>query len=315
MKISKYIKEDEVKIIQLFEKVFSQKMTLAFWNWRFKNQSFSDTLVSTMKTEDQIVGHYAACPIEFLYEKEIIKAGLSLTTMTDPNHTGKGIFPKLANHLYSEMKSNGYAFIYGFPNSNSHYGFIKKLNWENIASIPNLQLNTSNFNLSSSKKIKIDKDLSFNHKNYLAFLETTKSYKVKLNRSVDYLKWRYKENPQNKYVKFYFSDNELEYFAITKVYETSGSVEIDVLELVFNSDILILNELFSSILNFYKSESLDIKINTWLPLNDDKHILLEKIGFINKEPITYFGFYDFNNVSTFLNNRNWYFSMGDSDIY
>ena len=57
-----------------------------------------------MFEEDKLIGHYAASPIELIIDGEKIKTALSMTTMTDPEFGGKGIFSKLASSLYREME-------------------------------------------------------------------------------------------------------------------------------------------------------------------------------------------------------------------
>lgn len=63
------------------------------------------------------------------YQDKIYKAVQSGDTMTHKNHTGKGLFIKLAKLTYELAKNEGAQFVFGFPNSNSYPGFVKKLNW------------------------------------------------------------------------------------------------------------------------------------------------------------------------------------------
>jgi len=58
-----------------------------------------------------------------------ILAAQSGDTMTHKNHTGKGLFIKLAKMTFQLAKEMGVNFVFGFPNNNSYPGFIKKLEW------------------------------------------------------------------------------------------------------------------------------------------------------------------------------------------
>ena len=59
-----------------------------------------------------------------------ILAGQSGDTMTHPDHRGKGLFVRLAEITYQTAKQEGVEFVYGIPNSASHHGFAKRLNWK-----------------------------------------------------------------------------------------------------------------------------------------------------------------------------------------
>ncbi len=58
-----------------------------------------------------------------------VLAAQSGDTMTHKNHTGKGLFIKLAKMTFELAKELGVNFIFGFPNNNSYPGFVKKLDW------------------------------------------------------------------------------------------------------------------------------------------------------------------------------------------
>ena len=63
MEIRNYKGGDELKIVELFEKVFNQKLSLDQWNWRFAQNPVDNHLISLMWDTDKLVGHYAVSPI------------------------------------------------------------------------------------------------------------------------------------------------------------------------------------------------------------------------------------------------------------
>jgi hypothetical protein len=69
-----------------------------------------------------------ACQAEL--DGKIYSIAQSGDTMTHKNHTGKGLFTKLAELTYELCELKGIEFVYGFPNYNSYPGFSKKLMWE-----------------------------------------------------------------------------------------------------------------------------------------------------------------------------------------
>ena len=53
-------------------------------------------------------------------------------TMTHPDHQKKGLFIALAKHTFEYCKTINISAIFGFPNSNSYPGFIRKLNFTEL---------------------------------------------------------------------------------------------------------------------------------------------------------------------------------------
>ncbi len=317
MEIKNYSAGDEEKIFELFELAFSKKMSFKYWNWRFIQNPYSKPMIKLMWDNDLLVGHYAVSPNNLNYFDEIILAALSMTTMTHPYYSGKGIFGTLAESLYGDYSANeNLKAVWGFPNNNSHYGFIKNLNWKNLELFPSFSLSTQSFKPTKNILFKSFKNFNSNHIN--AIDKTNKNYTIYLKRNLEYLNWRYSQNPINNYDHFEYENNENSFFVVTKKFNSfsdSTKQEIDVLELFIPNDFEIIHTCISNILEYYNDKNIS-KINLWLPLNDPKHILFEKAGFVQNLPITYSGIVVLDDkYSKLSNNNHWYISMGDSDIY
>jgi hypothetical protein len=72
---------------------------------------------------------YGIYSIQVEYNGKFYHAAQSGDTMTHKNHTGKGLFTKLAKMTYALAKEKGVEFVFGSPNANSLPGFVKKLDW------------------------------------------------------------------------------------------------------------------------------------------------------------------------------------------
>lgn len=317
MDIKDYIPGDEIKILELFELSFKKKLSIDYWNWRFLNNPEHKLMIKLMWDKEELVGHYAVSPVQLLVAEETILTALSMTTMTHPEYAGKGIFTDLAEALYlQEQERNGLKAVWGFPNANSHYGFIKNLKWKNLEQIPTFTLECSKLKPSSFPEIRIANQFTEQHVNTQKKGATPFSIQVK--KSVEYLNWRYIQNPINTYDVFEASlDGDL-FYAVTKVFPSfvdKNKFEVDLLELAFPANYELLLQLLNAIKAFYKSKDV-VRMNVWIPLNDPKHIQLEKIGFNNSLPITYSGIRILDSAYSQLEkNHNWNYSMGDSDVY
>jgi hypothetical protein len=81
----------------------------------------------------KLAAHYVTVPVVARYGSNMLKGLLSLNTATHPEHTGKGLFTKLAEQTYALAAQQGFAFVIGVANQNSTPGFIKKLGFEFVA--------------------------------------------------------------------------------------------------------------------------------------------------------------------------------------
>lgn len=317
MEIRDYIKGDEEKILELFHSTFGKLMSKEYWKWRFLDNPEDKIMIKLMWDNEILAGHYALSPIKLNCKGTAISTALSMTTMTHPDYAGRGIFTELAEALYNdEAKNSGLKAVWGFPNNNSHYGFVKNLKWVNLEQIPTFSIDVKKIKECDFSDIFNVSKFDNNHISIQKIV--TRDYKVKVEKSIDYLTWRYLKNPVNNYEIFEMQSVDISCYAVTKVFTSfvdKNKFEVDIVELVFFDDFDSLYKLMFAIKSHFKHLDL-IKINTWLPLSDSKHALLEKMGFVNSLPITYSGIRildtDYNHLE---DSKDWLYSMGDSDVY
>lgn len=311
--LRKYKSGDEEQILDLFEVVFKKKLSTDFWNWRFRDNVLNETTIRVVEENEKIIAHYATSPINFLVDNSTVKAALSMTTMTHPEHNGKGYFKRLAGELFTDLQTDDYAFVYGFPNLNSHFGFINSLAWQDVERIPVLQLRESLFAnvLTCDTNIEFNAIDLFTDQHFLLFEQYTSNYRIKLKRDAKYMNWRYKAHPENTYQCF----GDEKSFVVYKTYNNAGSIEIDICEWIVPADLNYIKAVFLHILKNPALTNSSIKaINLWLPLNDPRHLLLEKIGINFGHNLTFLAYRPLG-LNPGSNISDWYYSFGDSDIY
>ncbi|MBL0314575.1 MAG: GNAT family N-acetyltransferase [Flavobacteriales bacterium] len=314
MEIRPYQPGDEKQILELFHISFGKPLSDAYWQWRFANQPEGKMMIMLMWDNERLVGHYAVSPVRMLIGGAEVLTSLSMTTMTHPEYSGRGIFTDLAESLYSEQKTkNQLAAVWGFPNHNSHYGFIKNVQWRNLEQIPTFSIEATLINHQESS-IVIGSEFQRSH--YESTLKN--DFPVQVKRNASYLNWRYVENPIHQYVLFEHHEGDEMSFAVVKLFRSFSNpskFEIDILEWELPADIKIQQQFLSFIKEHY-SEHQPFRINMWVPLNDPKHIQLEKIGFRNQAPITYSGIRILRDgLDDMLKSEKWHYNLGYSDIY
>ena len=314
MELKSYQKGDEIQILELFEKSFGKKMSLAYWKWRFLENPFTeDIFIDLMWSNGILVGHYAVSPVEMIIERSLRKTALSMTTMTHPEYGGKGIFSRLAASIYKKLKDNKYEMVWGFPNNNSHYGFKKNLDWKDIGIHP---MQSLPFELVLNKefpspKYKLVNDFS----DTLVDLLNISHSKVHINKTREFLKWRYIHNPAIDYKIIILEDEKaIVVYKIISSFSVSEKFEVDIMEINFDTDINKLKQLLLAIIENEANHSIT-KFNLWNNLFSDHQILLEKVGFRFTTPLTYLSYRSFTGNDTPGYLSNWELSFGYSDVF
>jgi hypothetical protein len=315
MEIRDYKCGDEEAILDLFEVVFRKRMSLNYWKWRFLDNPAGKTCIKLMWQDDQLVGHYAVSPVSFKSGDDCFLSALSMSTMTHPDYGGRGIFTSLASSLYDYLhRDRGVELVWGFPNGNSHYGFIKNLRWSDIAVVHTLFKNISNIKPLICENIRITEKFTNAHASVLK--DVTAGFKFKVERNVEYLNWRYTHNPSNEYLIFEYNLGGNVQFLVTKLYPSpidKNKSDIFIMEYGLLSHDL-LNDFIQHLASHYIGLIENIAI--WCNIHDSKHIQLEKMGFLFQGKQTILSAISLDpKYQEVFDNRNWYYTFGDSDVY
>ncbi|MCD4731538.1 MAG: GNAT family N-acetyltransferase [Bacteroidales bacterium] len=307
---------DIALISETFEKAFNQKFNQKSWEWRFLENPNDDKIFISYIIEDgKLAAYYAVSPATINYNGRKLKIALSNMTMTHPDFQGKGYFKLLANSLYAKLKENNYIGVFGFANTNSHYGFRKYLNWHDLAMLNIFKTTTESFRpfLIKDNDLLNFEELPLNQETVKLLRKTTVSEnKIEVNRDLENYLWRFVKIPEKEY-QLLITKNGDETLLIL-VYKFFGN-EIDIME-IFNTtpQVSVSQQLLGCAIKHLVTK-YESSINIWSNLYDDVHLYLEKIGFQESVFNTYFGFIPFNDNKEFLDIKNWHFRLYDSDIF
>jgi GNAT superfamily N-acetyltransferase len=140
LEIRNYRSGDEARIIDLFERVFGRTMgrteSARHWKWEFLDTPAGYQAILLAFAGSTLAAQYAVMPLRVHVDGALMHGALSLDTATDKAFRGRGIFPRLANQLYSELGQKGSFAVFGFPNAMSAPTFFKKLGWVELAPFP-----------------------------------------------------------------------------------------------------------------------------------------------------------------------------------
>ncbi|WP_112310547.1 GNAT family N-acetyltransferase [Pseudogemmobacter bohemicus] len=214
----------------LYEKIFANNEMPRkdnFLEWRYqKNPGHTTSAINIAfhtSTGDP-AAVYAVMGVNFCIDGTRVPGAQSLDTLTDRNHRGQGLFPKLARLTFEDVEKKGSGLIYGFPNHNSCGTFQKHLNWNiygavdflicpirpgyflqralklpsAIRSLPGLRLPVR---AATVKGITLHEVTSFSDDHTYIWEQRSKKIGIAVDRSSDYLNWRIFQRPDGKKYK------------------------------------------------------------------------------------------------------------------
>ena len=115
----------------LYQEVYGKSLSHGFLEQKFDATYLAKSYYGYFAYDhEKPIAFYGAIPIAMRYNNQTEIAAHSVNTMTHPKYRGQGLFTELANLTYQLLQSAGFTFVLGFPNQNSEYGFLNKLDWQ-----------------------------------------------------------------------------------------------------------------------------------------------------------------------------------------
>lgn len=313
--IRPYAAGDDETIEALFQRAFGRSVGEAAWCWRFRDSPGGPGVVALGWDGPTLASHYGVSRVRFSISGEEIATGLSGTTMTDPGYRGLGLFPLLAQSVYRSMEAAGMAFVWGFPNTMSHRGFIRDLGWHDVYEIPTFCLDLSPEKALPGRDDRVVGLEAFDPRFDLLWERLRSENRIAARRDRASLTWRYLANPTARYeILGLFQSDELLGYAVLKEYRPVLHI-IDILGPRNQTDVG--GSLVVAAAHLARERGLSA-VSMWLNVVHPLHQALEKLGFRNDGPVTYLGARQLRPLppgANLLDFRDWYFGMGDSDVY
>lgn len=182
----------------------SSKKTEAVWKYKHVDNPFGKSLVLVAEENDEIVGVRAFMRWQWQLGNQLFYAFRAVDTATHPDHQGKGVFKELTLNALEVVKERGDAFIFNTPNSQSLPGYLK-MGWKEV---DKLEIRVKLANPLKWLNNKTGKSYTVNNTcvedqlaNLVSGYNTLKAGENKCFtlKSPEYLLWRYKNNPLQKY--------------------------------------------------------------------------------------------------------------------
>ena len=293
----------------LFEHSFGQDLSSNYLDWRYIHNE-KDLFFSVIGGPNSLLASYSVDPIQLVKNLKNYSTGISMTTMTHPKARGKRYFPVLAEDVYLRLANHGTSFVWGFTNKVSHRIFIRDLKWSDIYEIPTFTLSLAEqFEARNDGGLRVTEDSQF----VMNYHPINHGGLIRTERTSDFLRWRYLNHPVNSYNNYVIEENgKVLSHIVTKNY--LESIDLVDIQVSCEADAI-------DLLNFIIQKSLRDQrktISCWASVHHFVHGTLERLGFDNSGPVTYFCGRELIEGASpigWRNFANWYIQMGDSDVY
>jgi hypothetical protein len=291
---------------------FGRRMVRREWEWRFLRKPAGKGLVELAWDGTTLAGHYALSPVRMRVRGNDVLAALSGTTMTHARYRGAGLFPLLARRTYARAQQAGQVLVMGFPNRYSHRGLVRDLGWQDVHEVPKLAAKVSDIG-PVGEEPGVAELKRFDRRFDLLWDAVKDVHPISVVRDRRYLQWRFVENPESEYRIFACRDGRrISGYAVAKRYERELHV-VDILCLNAESGVRLVHRVAGA------AAQLGLPVvSMWLNPALELHHELERLGFRPGAPVTYFCVLPLGSAPLLrgaCDFRNWYLTMGDSDVY
>ncbi len=350
MKISPWIDTDDEKqaILDLTKKTFGDVdiTGTAYFDWQYRDNPNGKAIVLLARDDDSndmLVGTNTIIPLKLIVDNEIVTSSLACNVQVHPNYRKQQLFSNLLLSMPDFALVNGINSLFAIPNDNSFKAFINEGSVE-ITRLPLLikPIKLSKYFGFPLKQFLNPFDVFWKNTNVFSGIEefnknfddsfenlankTSKRVSVMNSRKKEFLNWRYKNHPTQKYQVFIFKENnELIGYIITKIHYIGKKKIGVILDYMVDSNYKdksrLKNLIYKAISNFWKN---DVSVAIATSRNGLlENQLLRSCGFFIApsflKPVSLHFI-----VQTFNDNvqhtklkifKNWFFVFGDYDIF
>ena len=350
MKISQWVDTEDEKqaILDLTKKTFGDVdiASSVYFDWQYRDSPHGKAIVLLSHdndSNDMLVGTHTLIPLKLIVDGEIIISSLCCNVQIHPNYRKKHIFSNLLLSVPDSALAHNVHSFFGIPNDNSFKAFINEGSIE-ITRLPLLikPLKLSKYFGFPVKQILKPFDIFWKNTDAFSDIEeldgnfddsfenlakkTSKRVSVMNSRTKEFLNWRYKNHPTQKYQIFTLKENnKLIGYIITKIHYIEKKKIGVILDYMVDSDYRdekkLKNLIHKSISNFWDNDVSIVIATSRNGLLENR--LLRSCGFFTPpsflKPVSlHFIVHTFNDNMKHAKLKkfdNWFFVFGDYDVF
>jgi len=284
-----------------------------FWDWLYCNNPAGGAITFVAEKDGRIIGHYPNVLQYLKIDNRIFQTGLVLHLATHADYRRLGVFKSLGQASMQELVRSRIPFSIAFPNQKSLPGFVNRLGFFDIATLPLLvkplkirnilakvtkkpglasflsflleplyHMSFSHFKFTKKRRnIKIEMRESFDHQFDIFWNRSMAQAKIMAPRDSRYLNWRFKSRPLQDYqILAALEGEEIAGYIIIRnaeVFSLKTGIIMDFFVLPGRQEIF--DALLDAALSNLRSQDMDLCISTCFKSNI-YYKALKNAGFI-----------------------------------
>lgn len=309
-RLAKNNEQDANNFCALSNSLYARPVNEAYYNWQFFECPFPSLLNIAVDENDKLVGSYC------LHVKGNVAWVLDI--MVSPQVQRQGVFRKLVDFGFENLKAYDVAAIVVMANEKADKACVEGLGWERINTFftyfakPDELLNKTKFILEF-EKIENFSSCDFIIKN------APKKNLFSNARTVAYQNWRFIENTRYSYDIFVAHQHGTPFgYVVLKTFHdpVSGQSFGDIVDILWVEDD---KQALTDMLRFSLMQFYEKNVETaamWLQTNTVLDEVGVEVGFKQSEQKRYFcGKALDENFKHLENASSWFINMSDSEVY
>jgi GNAT superfamily N-acetyltransferase len=318
MREREFENEDQLGLLDLLRSTYDGWHSSKYWDWKFKRNPNGHPIIWIAEEGNKIVGCYILNPVRIRVGRVSALGAQSVDAAVSATYRGQGIFKKLAINAIKQASSEGIAITYAFPNAIAYAGQIS-VGYEPVFTVPKMynisnlgHLLGSKYSRSYLRKASIIlslrerstrrrvnamreekptiKKTSYFDSRFEVFWRRIcgQNTNTLIERNLDYLRWRYLQNPEKRYCVYVCEENNeiVGYSVLSIDKDTTESNHLDLRLSIGNIvDLLTLpNKNYASLyliahmLDCFESNEVNM-IGCWMFKSHPYHSILRRFGF------------------------------------
>jgi len=291
--------------------------TKPYFDWQYYANPAGNAHTWVARAGEDIVSSMTAIPHEVLVRGEKRLGWRVQDLLTRPEYGGFGIyhtFSKMANKF---LRRPEFPLNFTFPNEKSHKGFIS-IGWTQAFRVPLRILEDLGSVKEEAVKAKVAPIRSFGEEVDAIWNAYSNCVSFTLNRSSQYLKWRYLMNPKGKYSPFILSLGKDRLVMVLKYYDReNGERWAHLCDLFQAGENKELTEAAVKYAICFAHEMGSKSLSCWSVPTHAADPILERNRFRLQKDLNRWVVVNVNamDAEPFWDASRWHLSMGDTDVF
>ncbi|KAB2959730.1 MAG: GNAT family N-acetyltransferase [Candidatus Methylomirabilis oxygeniifera] len=206
--IRPYQAGDELRILDLFRRVFGVERSCEHWRWKFRDNPAGSYVLRVAETQDgRLVGQYALLPVRTRWGHETVTFIQVIDVMVDPHYRmglkRPGLFSVLAEQSVMAFLRGGLALIgYGFPTPEALRIGARAVGYHPLHPIQRLVKDLTVASRPRSFRpwsVRCERVARFGDNVEMLWRRCASSFDIAVIRDAEYLNWRYADCPDVAY--------------------------------------------------------------------------------------------------------------------